>query len=197
MCRGLTELHWIGYSTELNMDSKIQIKYVESKNQLADMMTKGSFTRDELNYLLHLFNIMNHTTTSRSHFFLSNRKQAVMSKRLQESCSLDSPTVKARSTSFNLVSHQGLSCQWDRTHKWRPIPQSRWVPGLKMCRPALGNHCYKTRQEIRCWALKRGHRETKSKMIPNILNSATAQLAVGRPLLLGLDFLVRVVKVKF
>ena len=95
----------------INLDPKIQIKYVEYKNQLADMMTKGSFTRDELNYLLHLFNIMTHTTFSRSHFFLSNRKQAVMSKRSQESCSPDSPTVKAKSTSFNLVSHQGLSCQ--------------------------------------------------------------------------------------
>ena len=36
----------------INMDSKIQIKYVDTKNQLADLLTKGSFTRDEWKHLL-------------------------------------------------------------------------------------------------------------------------------------------------
>ena len=31
----------------INWDRKNQIKYVDTKNQLADMLTKGSFTRDE------------------------------------------------------------------------------------------------------------------------------------------------------
>ena len=29
----------------INLDSKIQIKYIDTKNQLADILTKGSFTR--------------------------------------------------------------------------------------------------------------------------------------------------------
>ena len=29
-----------------NLDPKIQIKYIDTKNQLADMLTKGNFTRD-------------------------------------------------------------------------------------------------------------------------------------------------------
>ena len=37
----------LGCLTEINMDSKIQIKYVDTQNQLADMLTRGSFTRDE------------------------------------------------------------------------------------------------------------------------------------------------------
>ena len=41
----------------INLDTKIQIKYIDTKNQLADMLTKGNFTRDEWNNLLHLFNI--------------------------------------------------------------------------------------------------------------------------------------------
>ena len=41
----------------INLDPKIQIKYIDTKNQLADMLTKGSFTRDESNHLLSLFNI--------------------------------------------------------------------------------------------------------------------------------------------
>ena len=41
----------------INLDPKIQIKYVDTKNQLADTLTKGNFTRDEWNHLLCLFNI--------------------------------------------------------------------------------------------------------------------------------------------
>ena len=41
----------------VNLDPKIQIRYIDSKHQLADILTKGNFTRDEWNNLLHLFNI--------------------------------------------------------------------------------------------------------------------------------------------
>ena len=41
----------------INLDSKIQIKYIDTKNQLADILTKGKFTRDEWNHLLCLFSI--------------------------------------------------------------------------------------------------------------------------------------------
>ena len=36
----------------INLDSQIQIKYIDTKNQLTDTLTKGSFTRDEWNHLL-------------------------------------------------------------------------------------------------------------------------------------------------
>ena len=39
----------------INLNSKIQIKYIDTKNQLADISTKGNFTRDEWNHLLCLF----------------------------------------------------------------------------------------------------------------------------------------------
>ena len=35
----------------INVDPKTQIKYVDTKNQLADVLTKGNFTRDERNHL--------------------------------------------------------------------------------------------------------------------------------------------------
>ena len=38
----------------INLDSKIQLKYIDTKNQL---VAKCSFTRDEWNHLLCLFNI--------------------------------------------------------------------------------------------------------------------------------------------
>ena len=34
----------------INLDPKIQIKYVDTKDQLADMLIRWSFTRDEWNY---------------------------------------------------------------------------------------------------------------------------------------------------
>ena len=40
----------------INLIPKIQIKYIDTKNQLADILTKD-FTRDEWNHLLNLFNI--------------------------------------------------------------------------------------------------------------------------------------------
>ena len=38
----------------INLDSKIQIKYIDTKKQLADILTKGNFTRDEWNHLFCL-----------------------------------------------------------------------------------------------------------------------------------------------
>ena len=42
-----------GLFDRMNLDPKIQIKYIDTKNQLADILTKGNFTRDEWNHLLN------------------------------------------------------------------------------------------------------------------------------------------------
>ena len=47
----------------INLDPKIQIKYIGTKNQLADILTRGNFTRDEWNQLLSLFNISHSSST--------------------------------------------------------------------------------------------------------------------------------------
>ena len=57
---------------QINLDHKIQIKYIDTKNQLTDILTKGNFTRDEWNHLLCSSNI--------SHFCSTNCSE-VMSKR--------------------------------------------------------------------------------------------------------------------
>ena len=71
----------------INLDPKIQIKYIDTKNQLADMLTKGHFTRDEWNHLLCLFNI--------SHFS-STKCSEVMSKRTQQASGEEGVTAKSR-----------------------------------------------------------------------------------------------------
>ena len=71
----------------INPDSKIQIKYIDTKNQLADILTKGNFTRDEWNHLLNLFNI--------SHFS-SAACTAAMAKRAQQESGEERVTAKSR-----------------------------------------------------------------------------------------------------
>ena len=66
-------LDWV--FDRMDLDHKIQIKYIDTKNQLADKLTQGNFTRDERNHLLCLFNI--------SHFSSTNWSE-VMSKRTQK-----------------------------------------------------------------------------------------------------------------
>ena len=75
----------------ITLEPKIQIKYVDTKNQLADMLTEVGFSRGEWNHLLRLLNIMNFSMFSCSQFsnFLSDpiRKQSAMSKRSQDATS--------------------------------------------------------------------------------------------------------------
>ena len=71
----------------INLDPKIQIKYIDTKNQLADILRKGNFTRDEWNHLLTLFNI--------SHFS-STACIAAMAKRAQQESGEGRVTAKSR-----------------------------------------------------------------------------------------------------
>ena len=80
----------------INLDPKIQIKYIDTKNQLADMLTNRNFTHDEWNHLLCLFNI--------SHFSSTNCLE-VMSKRTQEDASEERVTAKSKPM-MNLVSRR-------------------------------------------------------------------------------------------
>ena len=71
----------------INLDPKIQIKYIDTKNQLADILTKGNFTRDEWNHLLTLFNIGH---------FSSTACLAAMAKRAQQGSGEERVTAKSR-----------------------------------------------------------------------------------------------------
>ena len=79
----------------INFDPKIQIKYIDTENQLADILTKGNFTRDAWNHLLCLFNI--------SHFSSSVCSEG-MSKRTQEEPGEDRVTAKTRPM-MSLIAH--------------------------------------------------------------------------------------------
>ena len=71
----------------INLDTKIQIKYIDTKNQLADILTKGNFTRDEWNHFLCLFNISHFSSTVCSE---------TMAKRSQQDSGEERVTAKSR-----------------------------------------------------------------------------------------------------
>ena len=68
----------------INVDLKIQIKYVDTEHQLADILTKGNFMRDEWNNLLHLFNNSHFSLPCCSQNFSSSSCPESMAKRIQE-----------------------------------------------------------------------------------------------------------------
>ena len=82
----------------ISLDPKIQIKYIDTKNQLADILTKGNFTRGEWNHLLCLFNI--------SHFSSAVCSE-VMSKRTHEESGEERVTAKSKPM-MNLVSQYSV-----------------------------------------------------------------------------------------
>ena len=93
-----TELLLIGCLIESIWTPNIQIKYIDTKNQLADILTKGHFTRDEWNHLLCLFKI--------SHFSSINSLKA-MSNRTQEDAGEERVTAKSKPM-MNLASRYSV-----------------------------------------------------------------------------------------
>ena len=71
----------------ITLDPKIQIKCSDTKNQFADILTKGKFTRDEWNHLLCLFNISHCSSTVCSD---------TMAKRSQHDSGEERVTAKSR-----------------------------------------------------------------------------------------------------
>ena len=155
----------------INLDPKIQIKYIDTKNQLADILTKGNFTRDEWNHLLCLFNI--------SHFSSTNCLE-VMSKRTQEESGEERVTAKSRPM-MNLVSRYSArdpnvlastaSESPGKTRSESQIPLSSWNEQQpRTVTPVMGASSSHTTQNgkltksgllksgslMKCWKQERG-----------------------------------------
>ena len=121
----------------INLDPKIQIKYIDTKNKLADILTKGNFTRDEWNHLLCLFNII--------HFSSINCSE-VMSKRTQKDSCEERVTAKSKPM-MNLVSRYSernpdvlastASESPGKTRNESQIPLSSWIENGETCKGRL------------------------------------------------------------
>ena len=87
----------------INLDTKIQIRYVDTKHQLADMLTKGNFARDEWNNLLQLFSISHFSSTCcTKNFCLISC--STLAKRIQDQKEEERVVSKSRPAAMNLSS---------------------------------------------------------------------------------------------
>ena len=87
----------------INLDPKIQIKNVDTKHQLAYILTKGNFTRNEWNNLLHLFNISHFSLLCRAQNFSLTSCTKTMAKKMQEHEGEDRIVEKSKPTTMNLA----------------------------------------------------------------------------------------------
>ena len=78
-------------------------KNVDTKHQLADILTKGNFTRDEWNNLLHLCNISHFSSVCCSQNFSSASCPKTMAKSMQQGTGEERTVAKSKLRS-NLVS---------------------------------------------------------------------------------------------
>ena len=92
----------------INLDPKIQIKYIDTKHQLADILTKGNFTRDEWNHLLNLSNISHFSSTACTTAMAKRAQQesgegrVTANSRLMMNLTARTPSFVSSSASSNL-----------------------------------------------------------------------------------------------
>ena len=98
-----TELLFDWLFDRIHLDPKILIKYVETKHQLADILTEGNFTRDEWNNLLHLFNITHFSSLCCAQNFSLTRCTRTMAKRIHEQEGDNRIVAKSKPTTMNLA----------------------------------------------------------------------------------------------
>ena len=84
----------------INIDCKIQIRYFDTKHQLADILTKGNFTRDEWTNLLHLFNISHFSSLCCAQNFSLTSCPKTTAKRMQEQKEEDRIVAKSKPTAI-------------------------------------------------------------------------------------------------
>ena len=92
----------------INLDPKIQIRYIDTKHQLADILTKGNFTRDEWNNLLHVFKSGHFSSTCCTKNF-SSISCSIMAKRTQNEKEEERVVSKSRLAAMNLSSSTATS----------------------------------------------------------------------------------------
>ena len=104
MFHELTEMLCIGCLTGFTGTPKSQILYIDTKHQLADMLSEGNFTRDEWNKLLHLLNISHFSSTccAKNSSLISCAN--TMSNRMQEQKEEERSVAKSKSTAMNVSS---------------------------------------------------------------------------------------------
>ena len=162
----------------INFEPKIQIKYIDFKNQLADTLTKGNFTRDEWSHLLCLFNM--------SHFSFTNCLE-VMSKRKQEDAGEERVTAKSKPM-MNLVSQCSArnpdvfsSTASESPGKTRHESQISWTEQhLRTGKPVMdaSSSNYSDGNLMKCWNQERWDLQVNNQPIGSLSTRTDLSLMI-------------------
>ena len=106
----------------------------DTKTQLADMLTNGTFTRDEWNQLLRLLNIMNLSMFSCSHFIPLKNSKSMLKRSMHERKPREEPAL-AKSKPMSLVSkrvsvNQSLMLESGISHSPKNYGMPSWNSDL-------------------------------------------------------------------
>ena len=199
--RHVSRTHWVALDwllDRINLDPKIQIKYIDTKNQLADMLTKGNFTRDEWNHLLYLFNISHFSSTDYSEVMSKKKKTqkdsgeervTAKSKSIMNfiaRCSERTPDVIASTASERAwkTRHESqfpLSSRTEEHHRTRT--ESGWKFGEKCSYASSGwwtaQQMFKTGDKCAVAKLKKHeHHQRTGRPVKNVYSSNTRRIPV-------------------
>ena len=88
----------------INLDSQIHIRYIDTKHQMVDILTKGHFTRDAWNNLFCLFNNSHFSSICcAKNLSLRSCTTERMAKRMQEQSAENRIVAESRPMVMNLT----------------------------------------------------------------------------------------------
>ena len=94
----------------INLDPKIQIRYIDTKHQMVDVLTKEDLTRDERNNLLYLFNISHFSSLcSAKNLSLLSCTTERMAQRMEEQSEENRIVAESRPMVMNLTTSVATS----------------------------------------------------------------------------------------
>ena len=105
MCQEPTELLWIGCLTGLILILKFRSGTSTPNINSQTFLTKGNFSRDEWNNLLHLFNISHFRSTCCAKNSSLISCPETIARRMQEQKGEERIVAQSKSTAMNLSSH--------------------------------------------------------------------------------------------
>ena len=157
---------------QINLDPKIQIKYIDTKNQLADILTKGNFTREEWNHLLTLFNI-SHFSSTACIAAMAKRAQQESGERRVTAKSRPMMNLTARTPSFvsSSASSNPVRTSYGYQDPERPVLDDRTGQPVEMSRSNYSQKDYGLSWSSQEWNIGDGEHDRSGQLDENSWDS--------------------------
>ena len=134
MFQGPTELFWIGCLTESMWTPKSKSVTFDSKHQIADILLKGNFTRDDWNHLLCLFNMSQFSSLRCTNSFsvISCNMAKIIQEQEEEERVVSKSRPAVMKMSSYLISSSSSAASSPIASESSGTSGASWRPGSKM-----------------------------------------------------------------